>query len=600
MTSNLTSVIALDREKCTNCHKCVSVCPAKYCNDSKNDTININNNMCIACGACIIACTQNARHYFDDFDSFIDDLQKHKKIIAVVAPAIASSFPGQFLKINALLKEMGVDAVFDVSFGAELTIKSYLEYIKKEKPRTIIAQPCPAIVTYIETYKPELIKYLAPADSPILHTIKMIKNYYSQYGNHKIAIISPCIAKKREFDETKMGDYNVTISALKKYIENKEINLNEYSDDEYDGPSPERAVLFSTPGGLLRTAERDNPNIGKITRKIEGVPLVYEYLDSLYDEIKNDRAPVLIDCLSCHSGCNGGPGTPNQKEPIDKIEYYVEKRNKQLTEKRNSKKKIRKNVNNFWNENLYSRNYIDRSSNNYIKMPTNEEYKRIYQNMKKFEQKDFHNCAFCGYDTCENMAIAIHNDLNKKENCYYYKTDIISDMAGNVSVTTSDLKKESTRITDYVTQSTALATKLGHEFANLLESVKVNKNMLNEFDKIVIAISNIAAQVNLLAINASIEASRAGEHGRGFTVVAKEVRRLAENTEQEVSKIKPFLNNLGILFTNINQQINTASDNFGQAQKINQNVETGMNDIEYTIEELSRKTESFLTYTEKM
>jgi len=600
MHENLTSVIDLDKEKCTNCHKCVSVCPAKYCNDSKKDNIFINNNLCIACGACIIACTQKARYYLDDFDIFIRDLQKNKKIVAVVAPAIASNFPEQYLKINALLKEMGVEAVFDVSFGAELTVKSYLKYFKEKKPRVIIAQPCPAIVTYIEIYKPELLKYLAPANSPMLHTIKMIQHFFYQYRNHKVAVISPCIAKKREFEETKTGDYNVTISALKNFIESRGIDLDKFQDEEYDGPVAERAVLFSTPGGLLQTAERENPQIGKLTRKIEGVPVVYEYLNTLYEEIINDRAPVLIDCLSCHAGCNGGPGTPNQHQPLDKLEYYVEKRSKQSTKKYNSVKKIRKNINKYWVENLYDRNYIDRSSNNYIKTPSNEELQKIYHNMKKFTNKDFHNCAFCGYGTCEKMAEAIYNNLNKEENCYYYKANIISVLAENLSITTLEIKKESKTITDFVSETRLLTKKLVDEFACLLESVKSNNKMLEEFDKIVSSISEIASHVNLLALNASIEASRAGEQGRSFTVVAKEVGKLAESTSKEVNKIKPFLINLEILFKNINEQINCASEDFGQSQIINKEIEDGLLDIENMIVELSNKTESFLTYTETM
>ena len=70
-------------------------------------------------------------------------------IVAVVAPAVASYFPNQYLKLNGWLKSLGVRAFFDVSFGAELTIKSYLHHIESNHPKTVIAQPCPAIVTYI-------------------------------------------------------------------------------------------------------------------------------------------------------------------------------------------------------------------------------------------------------------------------------------------------------------------------------------------------------------------------------------------------------------------------------------------------------------------
>jgi iron only hydrogenase large subunit-like protein len=107
---------------------------------------------------------------------FLNYIKFNKDVVAIAAPAVAANFPDLYLNLNGWLKSLGVAAVFDVSFGAELTIKSYLEHQKENNPKAIIAQPCPAIVTYIEIYRPELVKYLAPADSPMLHTIKMIKN----------------------------------------------------------------------------------------------------------------------------------------------------------------------------------------------------------------------------------------------------------------------------------------------------------------------------------------------------------------------------------------------------------------------------------------
>ncbi len=253
----------------------------KNCNDGSGDYVTINPDMCIGCGECLNACTHGARYIIDDFDVFMADIKSGVKMVAVVAPAVASNFPHQYLHLNGWLKSIGVKANFDVSFGAELTIKSYLEHIKKNNPKAVISQPCPAIVTYIEMYKPELLPYLAPADSPMLHTAKMVKAFYPEYKDCKIVIISPCAAKKREFEETGVGDYNVTYVSLEKYFKEQGVDLAKFPAVDYDNPPAERAVLFSTPGGLLETAERAAPGIRSKTRKIAGPTIIYKNLDQL-------------------------------------------------------------------------------------------------------------------------------------------------------------------------------------------------------------------------------------------------------------------------------------------------------------------------------
>ncbi|MDR0301450.1 MAG: 4Fe-4S binding protein, partial [Treponema sp.] len=367
----LTPVIRIDEEKCVNCYACITDCPVKYCMDGSTEKLTINADLCIGCGNCIAACHHEARLPVDDTPRFFSDLKQKDKIIAFAAPAVASVFPGKHLNLNGFLKSLGVNDFFDVSFGAELTVVSYLNYIKKKNPRMVIAQPCSAIVSYIEIYHPELMPHLAPADSPILHSVRMIREYYPQYKDHKIAVISPCIAKRREFDETGLVDYNITMIALKNYIQAERIDLASFAPVDYNGPLAERAVGFSSPGGLLDTAERFIPGIRRNTRKIEGVHSIYAYLNETSQSLNDPEVefPLLIDCLNCEKGCNGGPGTGNSQLSIDKLESPIRKRSagleKRLSSKQEKKQyeKYHKLLNQYWKPGLYDRSYRNLSEN---------------------------------------------------------------------------------------------------------------------------------------------------------------------------------------------------------------------------------------------
>jgi methyl-accepting chemotaxis protein/NAD-dependent dihydropyrimidine dehydrogenase PreA subunit len=562
------NIIFVNEENCVGCNKCIRNClvvdaNASYLSGGENK-VRVNPEKCVLCGKCIEVCDHKARDFKDDTERFFEDLESGKKISIIAAPSVRANF-SNYENLFGFLKTKGADVIYDVSFGADITTWAYLKAIKEMNLSSVIAQPCPAIVSYIEKYKPELIRNLAPVHSPMTCTAVYLKRYANVFSD--IAFLSPCIGKINEITDPNTNNYvkyNLTFKKLSDYMEKNKINLNNYKKVEFEDIGCSLGCLFSRPGGLRENVEAKVKDAW--IRQVEGHEHAYSYLDEYGERLKNNKpVPLLVDILNCAHGCNLGTATVNAIT-ADDADFGL---NKLKAEKLNDKggKLITRKIDwlyRHFDKTLKLEDFIRHYNTSLriepLKVPTDAQYNEIFTRMHKSGKRETElNCSACGYNTCKEMVQAIFNGLNDISNCIDYNRH------------ETNLEKHHLEL-----NNKALEVK-NKEMNNILEEVKkLSEERLKKSQEIESIIKKMAA--------ATAATSTGIEQVNGI------VDGIADNTNNVANFTKDVsvsVNSVVLAMKEINISLNEISQNCGRSKNITSDAEQKARDTNNIIDVLN-------------
>ena len=391
-----------DTSKCILCGRCIARCSNAHGmgilgfeNRGFNTFVSPAENRsfadspCIQCGQCVNVCPTGALMEHSEIDKVDAAFKAGKHVIVQAAPAVRAAIGEEFDnpvgtpctgKMIAALRRLGFERVYDVNFGADLTIMEegteLLGRLTNGGVLPMITSCSPGWINYAEYNYGDLLPHLSSCKSPHEMQGAIIKSYWAQEKGIDpkdifVVSIMPCVAKKFEKEREQLitnglpdVDAVLTTRELARMIRRAGIMFNRLPDEDWDpdimGDYTGAGVIFGVTGGVMEAALRTvyfkltgkesepveftavrghDAGIREASLDINGTTVNVAIASGmksakvLLDEIREGKSKYhFIEIMGCPGGCINGGGQPYVRpcfmpnEADDILDTYKEKR----------------------------------------------------------------------------------------------------------------------------------------------------------------------------------------------------------------------------------------------------------------------------------